>query len=158
VRVGGVSRAVLFETVRIFQGDLNKLEAHELLLGRPAGTFLVRFSSGKPGSLALSFVMADGEVRHARICNSAVETGTGDEASGSFYIEGQRTRECVRLFHTVVRRIREGSLFFGERTRRPLLEDGCARVTVFVIMKMMSCHASINFYTVQGRPIAYVCD
>ena len=93
-------------------GDLNKLEAHELLDGRPPGTFLVRFSSGKPGqcigvvvclfvflalllllnillmligSLALSFVMVDGDVRHARICNSSDQGATESE----YYIEGE---------------------------------------------------------------------
>jgi len=51
-----------------FQGDLSAQETDEMLADQPRGTFLVRFSSAKAGALALSFVVSDGKVRHARIC------------------------------------------------------------------------------------------
>jgi hypothetical protein len=68
-----------------FQGDLNSSETEELLLGGAPGTYLVRFSSVRPGALALSFVLPNRTVRHARICNT-----TGAESR--FFIENEQHR------------------------------------------------------------------
>jgi hypothetical protein len=68
-----------------FQGDLNSSETEELLLGGAPGTYLVRFSSVRPGALALSFVLPNRTVRHARICNTV-------GADGRFFIENEQHR------------------------------------------------------------------
>lgn len=70
-----------------FQGDLNSSETEELLAGEPRGTYLVRFSSAKAGALALSFVLPNGSVRHARV-NSACDRSGHEQ----WYIEGEYSK------------------------------------------------------------------
>lgn len=135
-------------------GDLNKLEAHELLLGRwalfdssfnfmllpcqwfsfslcsrPPGTFLVRFSSGRPGSLALSFVMGDGDVRVACLFWFLLVTPLTASIMASSVLgaararvehgdRGGRRRVDGLVLHR--RRICQGALCHRQRARRSL--------------------------------------
>jgi hypothetical protein len=76
-----------------FQGDLNAAETNELLLDKPVGTFLVRFSSAKPGALALSFVDKDGAIRHARIMN---------QSDGRFFVENEQQKATFVSVSTLI--------------------------------------------------------
>eukprot|EP01119_Soliformovum_irregulare_P008470 TRINITY_DN21588_c0_g1_i1.p2 TRINITY_DN21588_c0_g1~~TRINITY_DN21588_c0_g1_i1.p2 ORF type:complete len:143 (-),score=37.88 TRINITY_DN21588_c0_g1_i1:198-626(-) len=74
-----------------------------MLTGYQPGTFLVRFSR-RPGSLAISFVSADGEVSHSLVEHEGVP-GNG------YRLSGQDT-----IFST----LREVIAFYGDALRYPL--------------------------------------
>jgi hypothetical protein len=56
-----------------FHGDVTTSEAEDRLADKPAGTFLVRFSSSEPGAFTISKVSSFGAIAHQRIIHPAGE-------------------------------------------------------------------------------------
>jgi hypothetical protein len=81
--------------VSVFLGFLTGAEANERLQGRPAGSFLLRFSESCKSTVTLSRVDASGRLEHNRIvCTASADGGRfGFETPGS--VKYATLEECI---------------------------------------------------------------